>query len=185
MSVKTVAMFGSARVKSVTPLYQNTVDAATLLVKKGWRVCTGGGPGLMEAANLGAKQACQEGVCSFGYSIYLPFEAETNEHVQEDTHHQTFFTRLEQFADADAFIALPGGWGTLLEILTVIQLLQVKHMEPRPLILVGAENLVIMERAEIMLKKSGYVGIEEGPFWDSAKNPMEAARLLLRKCEPQ
>ena len=135
----------------------------------------------MEAANKGAKSVCEEGVCSLGYSIYLPFEAETNAHVQEDHHHKNFFTRLEEFATCDAFIALPGGWGTLLEILTVVQLLQVQHIDPRPLILVGAENVLTMERAEITLKKSGYVGIDEGPFWDIAKNPMEAARLLLKK----
>lgn len=179
--MKKVAIFGSARPKSITRLYKDTTDAAKLLVKNGWTVCTGGGPGLMEAANRGAKEACQEGVCSFGYSIYLPFEAKTNEHVQQDTHHKTFFTRLEQFADADAFIALPGGYGTILEIMTVVQLLQVGHMEPRPLILVGHNNLIIMERMELLLKKSGYVGIEEGPYWDIAKDPMEAARLLLKK----
>ena len=58
-------------------------------------------------------------------------------------------------------------------------------MEPRPLILVGAENLIIMERMEMLLKRSGYVGVDEGPYWDIAKNPMEAARLLLKKCEQQ
>ena len=179
--MKKVAMFGSARTKSITPLYKSTTDAAKLLVKNGWTVCTGGGPGLMEAANKGAKEACQGGVCSFGYSIYLPFEAETNEHVQTDHHHKNFFTRLEEFAECDAFIALPGGYGTILEIMTVVQLLQVNHMSPRPLFLVGAENLIIMERMEMSLKRSGYVGIEEGPYWDIAKNPMEAARLLLKK----
>jgi len=183
--MKTVAMFGSARPKSIQPVYRQTTEAAELLVRNGWKVCTGGGPGLMEAANLGAKKACQDGVCSFGYSIFLPFEAETNEHVQEDTHHKTFFTRLKQFADADAFIALPVGWGTLLEILTVVQLLQVGHMEPRPLILVGAENMLIMEQAESRLKRSGYVGVNEGPFWDLAKTPLEAARMLLKKCDQQ
>ena len=180
--MKKVALFGSARPKSIQPIYRKTTEAAELLVKNGWTVATGGGPGLMEAANKGAKKVCAEGVCSLGYSIFLPFEAETNEHVQEDHHHKNFFTRLEEFATCDAFIALPGGWGTLLEILTVVQLLQVNHMEPRPLILVGAENLVIMERAELLLKKSGYVGVNEGPFWDIAKDPMEAARMLLKKC---
>lgn len=178
---KKVAMFGSARTLSRERLYKETTEAAALLVKNGWTVATGGGPGLMEAANKGAKQECQDGVCSFGYSIFLPFEADTNEHVQEDHHHKTFFSRLEEFSEADAFIALPGGWGTLLEILTVVQLLQVNHMEPRPLILVGQENFLIMERAELMLKKAGYVGIEEGPFWYAVKRPLEAARYLIQQ----
>ena len=183
--MKKVAMFGSARTRSTQKLYRSTVDAAKLLVNNGWTVATGGGPGLMEAANKGAKAVCDEGVCSLGYSIFLPFEAETNAHVQEDHHHKNFFTRLEEFSTCDAFIALPGGWGTLLEILTVVQLLQVNHMEPRPLILVGAENAVIMERAEYMLKSSGYVGTQEGPFWKLASNPISAARLLLKLTSPE
>lgn len=179
--MKTVAMFGSARPLSIQPIYRQSSEAANLLARNGWTIATGGGPGLMEAANEGAVKGCEGSTCSLGYSIYLPFEASTNESVQCDTHHQNFFTRLEQFtSDCDAFIALPGGWGTLLEILTVIQLLQVNHMEPKPLILVGAEWLVIMERAELALKKSGYVGAQEGPFWHNVKNPMAAARLLLK-----
>ena len=176
---KTVAMFGSARPKSMQPIYQQTEEAAELLARNGWTIATGGGPGLMEAANKGAKKVCQEGVCSLGYSIFLPFEAETNEHVQEDHHHKTFFTRLEEFAKCDAFIALPGGWGTLLEVLTVIQLLQVGHMEKRPLIIVGAENFLLLERADLMLKKAGYVGSDEGPFCYAVKRPLEAAEYLL------
>lgn len=183
--MKKVAMFGSARSKSTQSLYRGTVDAAKLLVNNGWTVATGGGPGLMEAANKGAKAVCEEGICSLGYSIFLPFEAETNKHVQEDHHHKTFFTRLEEFAACDAFIALPGGWGTLLEILTVVQLVQVGHMEPRPLILVGAQNAVIMERAEYMLKGAGYVGTDEGPFWHITSTPMSAARMLLKLTSPE
>lgn len=177
--MKTVAMFGSARPTPDQEIYQQTTAAAQLLVEGGWRVCTGGGPGLMEAANKGAKEACQGGVCSFGYSIFLPFEAETNEHVQEDTHHKTFFTRLEQFSDADAFIALPGGYGTQLEILTVVQLLQVGHMEPRPLILVGPMWKKIFEMTSSYLFAHEFISSTEQSFWRYAKTPEEAARMLL------
>ena len=181
--MKKVAMFGSARTSPASPLYKSASKAAEMLVQSGWTVATGGGPGLMEACNKGAKAVCEDGVCSLGYSIFLPFEAETNDHVQEDHHHETFFTRLEEFASCDAFIALPGGWGTLLEILTVIQLMQVGHMETRPLILVGQENALIMERAELMLKRRGYVGTEEGPFWRLSNNPTAAAKLLIKLTE--
>lgn len=177
---KTVALFGSARTSQYDPRYERTEKAANFLAKNGWTIATGGGPGLMEAANKGAKQVCPNGACSLGYSIYLPFEAETNEHVQEDHHHKTFFTRLEEFAKCDAFIALHGGYGTLLEILTVVQLIQVEHMPPKPLILVGSAWLTIMERADLTLKQTGVVGIKEGPYWQLAKNPMEAAKLLLK-----
>ena len=179
---KTVAMFGSARPKETNRIYQQSQDAARILSSAGWTIATGGGPGLMQACNEGAVQACREGsTCSLGYSIYLPFEAETNPSVQEDHHHQTFFSRLEEFATCDAFIALPGGWGTLLEVLTVVQLLQVGHMEPKPLILVGGELHKIMATAEFMLKRSSYVGVDEGPFYEYAQNPVEAARLLLER----
>ena len=122
--MKTVAMFGSARPKPETELYYNTVQAARLLASNGWTIATGGGPGLMEAANVGAKLGCEGSTCSLGYSIYLPFESEVNCAVQCNCHHDNFFTRLKQFTDeCDAFIALPGGYGTELEILTVVQLL--------------------------------------------------------------
>ena len=139
MNQKTVALFGSARTEPDSDLYLQTVDSAALLAREGWRISTGGGPGLMEAANKGAAGVCEGSTCSLGYSIYLPFEASTNEFVQEETHHKTFFTRLDQFTEeCDAFIALPGGWGTLLEVLIVVQLLQVDHIKNKPLILVGS-----------------------------------------------
>lgn len=177
---KTVAMFGSARPEPSSEVYQQSKEAARILSAAGWTIATGGGPGLMQACNEGALEVCSDGnVCSLGYSIYLPFEAETNPAVQHDTHHKTFFTRLEQFSQCDAFIALPGGYGTMLEILTVVQLLQVKHIKPVPLILVGDEWHTLLWRTESLLKRSGYVGRHEGPYWDYATDPVKAALQLL------
>ena len=177
---KTVAMFGSARPTPESTVYQQSREAARLLSAVGWTIATGGGPGLMQACNEGALEVCSEGcLCSLGYSIFLPFEAETNPAVQHDTHHQNFFTRLEQFSQCDAFIALPGGYGTMLEILTVVQLLQVSHMEPRPLILVGGEWHALMRRSEFTLKQSGYVSDYEGPYWTYATDPVKAAHQLI------
>ena len=178
--MKTVALFGSARPTPDMPIYQETEAAARLLVENGWTVATGGGPGLMEAANKGALGVCENGVCSLGYSIFLPFEAETNEHVQDDTHHQNFFTRLQQFTnDCDAFIALPGGYGTQLEILTVVQLLQVEHMVDKPLILVGDMWAKLMRYTAAHLHANGYISDAEKVFWRYAKTPEEAAKLLI------
>jgi uncharacterized protein (TIGR00730 family) len=176
---KTVAMFGSARPISSDRIYKQSKKAAALLAKAGWTVATGGGPGLMQACNEGALENCQEEVCSLGYSIYLPFEAETNPAVQHDTHHKTFFTRLEQFSQCDAFIALPGGYGTMLEILTVVQLLQVEHIKPVPLFLVGKEWRSLMTLTENILKDGGFVGTEESNFWEFRNTPMDAAEALL------
>lgn len=178
--MKTVALFGSARPKGVSPIYRETVDAAQYLAENGWTIATGGGPGLMEAANIGAKRVCEGGTCSLGYSIYLPFESETNSAVQLDSHHDNFFTRLKQFTDdCDAFIALPGGYGTLLEILTVVQLLQVGHMESKPLILVGGMWDGIMKYTSNLMWRERYIGDDEQFFWSCAKTPMEAAQRLV------
>ena len=180
MSQKTVALFGSARIEPGSDLYLQTVDSAALLAREGWRISTGGGPGLMEAANKGAAETCEGSTCSLGYSIYLPFEASTNEFVQQETHHKTFFTRLDQFTEeCDAFIALPGGWGTLLEVLIVVQLLQVGHIKNKPLILVGSAWESILLRADEILKHQGVVGRDEGPFWHLTSSPISAAKLLL------
>ena len=178
-TTKTVAMFGSARPLPSDRIYKQSKQAAAMLAKAGWTVATGGGPGLMRACNEGALENCQKEVCSLGYSIYLPFEAETNPAVQHDTHHKTFFTRLEQFSQCDAFIALPGGYGTMLEILTVVQLLQVEHIKPVPLILVGEEWHALMRRSEFTLKQSGYVSDYEKDFWTYAIDPVQAAEQLL------
>ena len=175
-----VAMFGSARPGPTSVLYKQCREASMLLSAAGWTIATGGGPGLMQACNEGALKSCPDGeVCSLGYSIFLPFEAEVNPAVQEDTKHKTFFTRLEQFSQCDAFIALPGGYGTLLEIYTVIQLIQVDHLEPVPLILAGQEWNSLFRRTETLLKKGRFVGEEEGPFWTYADDPIKAAKHLL------
>lgn len=135
----------------------------------------------MEAANTGAEGVCRGGTCSLGYSIYLPFESETNAAVQRDSHHDNFFSRLKQFTDeCDAFIALPGGYGTLLEILTVVQLLQVKHMENKPLILVGSMFQDIMNYTSNRMWRERFISDDEQYFWWNTSTPLEAAERLIR-----
>lgn len=181
--MKTVAIFGSARPSPAHPLYRETVQAARLLADNGWKIATGGGPGLMEAANTGAEGACKGGTCSLGYSIYLPFEAETNSAVQLDSHHRDFFTRLQQFTnDCDAFIALPGGYGTMLEIIAVVQLLQVGHMVDKPLILVGRMWEEIMRSVTHKMWLERYISDEEQSFWWYSRTPLKAASRLMQEC---
>jgi predicted Rossmann-fold nucleotide-binding protein len=103
----------------------------------GCDIITGGGPGLMQAANEGAALA-PERARSVGIRIELPFEQGVNAFVAEAFEHRTFFTRLHQFVLAsDAFVVAPGGIGTVLETMMIWQLLQVKHLQNTPLILVG------------------------------------------------
>ena len=102
----------------------------------GCDIVTGGGPGLMQAANEGAKSAGATG--SLGIRVELPFEQDVNPFVEQAFEHETFFTRLHHFVLAsDAFVVVPGGIGTVLEMLMIWQLLQVRHVKDVPLILVG------------------------------------------------
>src|SRR5262245_25382346 len=131
-----VAIFGSARAKPGTFVYEEVKRAAASFASMGCDIVTGGGPGLMQAANEGASLAGAPG--SVGIRIELPFEQDVNPFVEQAFEHETFFTRLHHFVIAsDAFIVVPGGIGTVLEMLMVWQLLQVRHMRDVPLILVG------------------------------------------------
>lgn len=132
-----VTIFGSARARPGTPAYDETKRAAAALAEMGCDIITGGGPGLMQAANEGAALR-PELAQSIGIRVDLPFEQEVNAFVTEAFEHRTFFTRLHQFVlTSDAFIVAPGGIGTVLETMMIWQLLQVHHLKNAPLILVG------------------------------------------------
>lgn len=131
-----VAIFGSARAQPGTLAYEEVKRIAAALATMGCDIVTGGGPGLMQAANEGASSAGAPG--SVGIGIELPFEQGVNPFVAQAYEHQTFFTRLHHFVIAsDAFVVVPGGIGTVLETFMVWQLLQVRHVSDVPLILVG------------------------------------------------
>jgi uncharacterized protein (TIGR00730 family) len=131
-----VTIFGSARAKPGTIAYEETKRAARELAAMGCDIITGGGPGLMQAANEGVDAA--GAAKSMGIRVDLPFEQEVNPFVELAYEHKTFFTRLHHFVLAsDAFIVAPGGIGTVLETMMIWQLLQVRHLEQTPLILVG------------------------------------------------
>lgn len=132
-----VTIFGSARAKAGTFGYEETKRLAAALAEMGCDIITGGGPGLMQAANEGAASA-PDRAQSVGIRVGLPFEQEVNAFVTEAFEHRTFFTRLHQFVlTSDAFIVAPGGIGTVLETMMIWQLLQVRHLQDTPLILVG------------------------------------------------
>jgi len=132
-----VTIFGSARARPGTPAYEETKRAAAALAEMGCDIITGGGPGLMQAANEGAALR-PERATSIGIRVDLPFEQEVNAFVTQAFEHRTFFTRLHQFVlTSDAFIVAPGGIGTVLETLMIWQLVQVHHLQGTPLILVG------------------------------------------------
>lgn len=135
-----VTIFGSARVDPDHWVYGAVRDVSAELTRLGCDIVTGGGPGLMQAANEGVKLADPDGTLqkSVGIRVELPFEQDVNAFVTEAFEHKTFFTRLHHFVlVSDAFVVTPGGIGTVLETLMVWQLLQVRHLHDTPLILAG------------------------------------------------
>jgi uncharacterized protein (TIGR00730 family) len=153
-----VTIFGSARLKPNTPPYDGVKKLAAELTGMGCDILTGGGPGLMQAANEGAHSADPTGVRrSVGINIELPFEQEVNPFVTQAFQHRTFFSRLHQFMIlSDAFVVTPGGLGSLLEMSLCWQLLQVRHLYNTPLILVGKmwADLVAWARQSMLTEGS-------------------------------
>jgi uncharacterized protein (TIGR00730 family) len=134
-----VTIFGSARIQPNTFAYDEVKRLAKAITEMGCDVVTGGGPGLMLAANEGAAAGGKGAEnASVGIRVDLPFEQEVNAFVQQAYEHETFFTRLHHFVLAsDAFVVVPGGIGTLLEAAMIWQLLQVRHIQDTPLIFIG------------------------------------------------
>jgi uncharacterized protein (TIGR00730 family) len=134
-----VTIFGSARVPKDHWVYQAVRDLAAELTRLDCEIVTGGGPGLMQAANEGVHLVNPNATKgSMGIRVDLPFEQEVNAFVTEAFEHGTFFTRLHHFVlVSDAYVVVPGGIGTLLETAMIWQLLQVNKLHDTPLILVG------------------------------------------------
>jgi uncharacterized protein (TIGR00730 family) len=132
-----VSIFGSARVTPGEPLYEKTVIIAEKLAENGFNITTGGGPGIMEAANKGAKQG---GAKSIGLNIRLPFEQAANPYTDITLEFKYFFVRKVMLVKyAQAYVGMPGGFGTLDEIFEAVTLIQTKRIKPFPVILVGSD----------------------------------------------
>lgn len=136
-------IFGSARIKPETKDYNDVFTLARCLAWQNIDILTGGGPGLMEAANKGAKLGQQEKnsrSMSFGISIELDFEPVPNSHLDVKRHHHKFSSRLDDFMRlSHSIIVTPGGIGTLLELYFSWQLIQVKHLPMRPIVLLDED----------------------------------------------
>lgn len=132
-----VSIFGSSKVTRADQYYRLTEELAQALVKAGYAVITGAGPGLMEAANKGARQAKGE---SIGLNIEIPLLQQPNRYVKRLLNFRYFFIRRVMFVKySKAFVVMPGGFGTLDEFFEIVTLIQTKKIQPIPVILVGRE----------------------------------------------
>lgn len=134
-----VTIFGSSRMREGDPLYDDVRRLARELAAMGCDIVTGGGPGLMQAANEGESLGDTDGnTRSYGLNIEVPHEQEANPFVDKAYRHRTFFSRLHHFVRlSNAFVVVPGGIGTTLEALMIWQLCQVRHVHDLPLVMVG------------------------------------------------
>jgi hypothetical protein len=176
-----VSIFGSARTKPDNKYYQLTLDIAKRITEEGFGVITGGGPGIMEAANKGAYQ---QGGLSVGLNINLPFEQSHNMYIDADKNldHRYFFVRKVMFVKyAQAFIVMPGGFGTLDELFEVLTLIQTKKITRVPIVLVGSEFWSGLKDwiKKVMLTQFNNISEKDLDLIPITDNPEEVVNFII------
>ena len=175
-----VSIFGSARTNKDDYYYNETIEISKLIVSKGLGVITGGGPGIMEAANKGSKNA--NGI-SVGLNIKLPFEQDPNEYIDKDKSldFDYFFVRKVMFVKyAQAFIVMPGGFGTFDELFESLTLIQTKKIEKIPVILYGSEfwEGCLNWLHKVVLKQYKNISNEDMSIFKIANKPHEVISII-------
>jgi uncharacterized protein (TIGR00730 family) len=174
-----VSVFGSARTKPGTPYYELGVQVGKALVKRGFNVLTGGGPGVMEAANTGAKEG---GGASAGVNIELPHEQSSNPYIDRGrlATFRHFFVRKVMFVKyAHGFIVLPGGFGTMDELFEALTLVQTKKTKSFPVVLMGKEYWGgLIEWIKSTMVRAGMVSPADLDLFFLTDDPEEAAGLV-------
>jgi uncharacterized protein (TIGR00730 family) len=184
-----VSIFGSARIKPGTKYYEMAVKTAELISENDFGVITGGGPGIMEAGNLGAHNA---GGKSVGLGIELPFEQGVNDYVHADfeINFKYFFVRKVMFVKyAQGFIVFPGGFGTLDEVFECLTLIQTQKIEKIPIVLVGTEYWGgLIDWVKKHLRDEGLISNEDINLIHLTDDHEEAVRIVCdfyKKKEPE
>ncbi len=174
-----VSIFGSARVKPASPSYRLAKATAKAFAKAGYGVISGGGPGIMEAANRGAREAA--GV-SVGINIDLPFEQRPNPYIDSDKllAFKHFFVRKVMFVKyAQAFIVMPGGFGTLDEFFEAVTLIQTRKMSTFPVVMMVSEYWSgLLEWIKARLLKDGMISRKDLDIFTAADKPEEAVAVV-------
>ena len=175
-----VSIFGSARTQPDNPYYKKAVDIARLLTEAGYGVITGGGPGIMEAGNKGAFLV---GGKSVGLNINLPFEQSHNQFIDPDKNlnFRYFFVRKVMFVKfAQAFVILPGGFGTMDELFEVLTLIQTRKISKVPVILVGAEFWGGLKGwiQTVMQEKENNIAAHDLDLLPITDDPVEVVRII-------
>jgi len=177
-----ISIFGSARIKEGDKYYKLTEEISSEIVKRGYGVITGGGPGIMEAANKGANLSKGKSV---GLCIDLQFEEKNNDFIDSDKllHFDYFFIRKVMFVKyAQGFIVMPGGFGTLDELFEAITLIQTHKSEKFPIILVGSEfwNGLIVWIKETLLLEYNHISKEDIDIFEIADSKEEIFEIIDR-----
>jgi uncharacterized protein (TIGR00730 family) len=172
-----VSIFGSARAKPGTPEYQLADEIAGGLVKAGYAIITGGGPGIMEAANKGANEA---GGVSVGLGIELPMEAGLNDYVNVGVEFRYFFVRKTVFIKySQAFVVLPGGFGTMDELFEALTLVATGKITKFPIVLVGSAYWAgLLDWMKSTMLSDGKIGPEELALLHVADDPAEVVKII-------
>jgi len=181
-----VCIFGSARIRPADPVYRTVYRTARMLADLGIDIVTGGGPGLMEAANRAVQSAHSENSQSIGLPIQLPRAHElANKHLDIKSEHKRFSSRLDEFMRlSHAVIVAPGGIGTLLELMYVWQLIQVGMVEPRAVVLLDRSlwsGLLAWMRQEQLGR--GFIGPHDFDWIFSVDTPEEALSHIKPELE--
>jgi uncharacterized protein (TIGR00730 family) len=174
---RAVSVFGSARIKPGTAYYELAEQVGAKLAEAGYAVITGGGPGIMEAGNKGANP---NGL-SVGLGIELPFEQSMNEHIDIGMEFRYFFVRKMMFVKySQAFVVLPGGFGTLDELFEAITLVQTKKITRFPIVLMGVSFWQpLMDWITGTLLPEGLISADDPKLFHLTDDPDEAIRFIV------
>ena len=174
-----VSIFGSARTGPEDPYYQKAELLARLLAEKGFGVITGGGPGVMEAANKGAAEA---GGQSVGMNIILPYEQKPNPYANISIDYKYFFIRKVMFVKyAMAYVIMPGGFGTMDELFEALTLIQTKRIKPFPVVLMGSEYWKgLVDWLKKTMLRDGKISPEDLEFFQTIDEPVDVVKHIQR-----